>query len=105
MSVSLFSNFTISLGATGNAIIKRFGLKRFLIDLAASITVAPVAAASTRITTLSSRNKIVMGLKERKQKVRNIILETDKQIKEMEFPDSASKTSFWQQSTKQRIIF
>jgi hypothetical protein len=35
-----------------------------------------------------------MGLKERKQKVRNIILVADKQIKEvaLEFPDSASRT-------------
>jgi len=35
------------------------------------------------------RNTIVMGLKERKQKVRNIILVADKQIKEvaLEFPD------------------
>jgi hypothetical protein len=35
------------------------------------------------------RNTIVVGLKERKQKARNIILEADKQIKEaaLEFPD------------------
>ena len=42
------------------------------------------------------RHTIVVGLKERKQEVRNIILETDKQIKEaaLEFPDSGSKTRF-----------
>ena len=42
------------------------------------------------------RNTIVVGLKERKQKVRNIILVADKQIKEvaLELPDSASKTRF-----------
>ena len=41
-------------------------------------------------------NTIVVGLKERKQKARNIILEADKQINEaaLEFPDSASKTRF-----------
>jgi len=42
------------------------------------------------------RQTIVVGLKERKQKAKNIILETDKRIKEaaLEFPDSASKTGF-----------
>jgi len=42
------------------------------------------------------RNTIVVGLKEWKQKARNMILEADKQIKEtaLEFPDSASKTRF-----------
>jgi len=51
------------------------------------------------------RNTIIVGLKERKQKVRNIILETDKKIKEaaLEFPDSLQRPGFWQQSTKQRI--
>jgi hypothetical protein len=41
-------------------------------------------------------NTIVVGLKERKQKARSIILEADKQIKEaaLEFADSASKTRF-----------
>ena len=66
-SASLFSNFTISLGATGSAIIKRFGLKRFLMDLAATITVAPVAApSSTRITVLSLRKEICPRLFEDK---------------------------------------
>ena len=39
---------------------------------------------------------IVVGIKERKQKSRNIILEADKQINKaaLEFPDSASKTRF-----------
>ena len=42
------------------------------------------------------RNTIVVGLKERKQKVRSIILEADKQIKQaaLDFPDSISKTRF-----------
>jgi hypothetical protein len=42
------------------------------------------------------RNTIVVGLKERKQKVRGIILEADKQIKQaaLDFPDSISKTRF-----------
>ena len=37
-----------------------------------------------------------MGLKERKQKVRSIILEADKQIRQaaLDFPDSISKTRF-----------
>lgn len=42
------------------------------------------------------RHTIVVGLKEGKQKARNIILETNKRIMEaaLEFPDSASKTRF-----------
>jgi hypothetical protein len=39
---------------------------------------------------------IIMGLKEGKQKVRDRILEADKQIKEaaLDFPDSAAKSRF-----------